>query len=76
MNPFALWTHLMLRTGEAMLDSMQAAAARARPAKVAVISTPDAPPHRPRARRKAKAKAKPKPGTKAKRQAKRSRRRS
>jgi hypothetical protein len=65
VTPFALWTHVLLKGGEAMLDSMQNAVRRsARPA-VGVIPTEDAPkpaarqsPRKPRA--KAKAKATPK----------------
>jgi hypothetical protein len=65
VTPFALWTHILLKGGEGMLDSMQAAVRRARPA-VGVIPTEDAPkpatrrsPRKPAAA-KAKAKAKPK----------------
>ena len=68
MTPFALWTQVLLKGGEAMLDSMQAAVKRSRPG-VAVIPTPDAP-AQPVAARKAKPakqakKAKPAPKRKA-----------
>ncbi len=53
MTPFALWTHVLLKGGEAMLDTMQAAVKRSRPG-VAVIPTLDAP-EKPKARKKAKA---------------------
>lgn len=63
MTPIALWTHVLLKSGEAMLDSMQAAVERNR-RKVAVIPTADAPAHRaPMKARKAppkKARAAPK----------------
>ncbi|HEX6267202.1 MAG TPA: hypothetical protein VFZ81_09935 [Burkholderiales bacterium] len=67
MTPLALWTHVLLKGGEAMLDTMQAAVKRARP-DVAVIPTADAP--QPAARpkapaRRAQAQAKPKPKRKA-----------
>jgi hypothetical protein len=58
VNPFALWTQLALKTGEAMWASAHAAAMRANARRVAVIPTEDAPPPKPRAfapRRKAKA---------------------
>ena len=67
MTPFALWTHVLLKGGEAMLDSMQAAVRRGRPA-VGIIPTADAPkpaprqsPRKPPAKAKAKAKATAKP---------------
>lgn len=73
MNPFALWTDILLKSGKAVLESMQEAAARAERPRVAVVPTADAPPPtRPRAKPKRKARAKPK--TKAKRRAKRARR--
>jgi hypothetical protein len=63
VTPFALWTHVLLKGGEAMLDTMQAAVKRARPG-VAVIPTADAPQPAARrqapARRRAQAQAKPK----------------
>jgi len=58
MTPFALWTHVLLKGGEAMLDTMQAAVKRSRPG-VAVIPTQDAP-EKPKARKQAKAKRAPK----------------
>ncbi len=75
MTPFALWTHVLLKGGEAMLDSMQAAVKRTRPG-VAVIPTADAPPRdarvqdAPIAPRKAPAEAKPKRKAKTKAKAK------
>ncbi|HUF81098.1 MAG TPA: hypothetical protein VMN03_08175 [Burkholderiales bacterium] len=59
VNPFAVWTDLALKTGEAMLTSAHAATAQANALRVAVIPTADAPP--PKARRtkvRSKAKAK------------------
>lgn len=51
-NPFAIWTDLAFKTGEAMLASAQAAALRANAAgprvssaKVALIPAADAPAH-------------------------------
>lgn len=44
VNPFAMWTQLAFKTGEAMLASAHAAAVRANPLRVAVIPTADAPP--------------------------------
>jgi hypothetical protein len=75
MTPFALWTHVLLKGGEAMLDSMQAVVKRTRPG-VAVIPTADAPPRDARAQdapiapRKAPAEAKPKRKAKTKAKAK------
>jgi hypothetical protein len=44
VNPFATWTDLALKTGQAMLATAQAAAARSNvAANVAVIPTADAP---------------------------------
>lgn len=44
VNPFAIWTDLALKTGEAMWASAHAAAIRANAPSVAVIPTADAPP--------------------------------
>jgi hypothetical protein len=44
VNPFAIWTELALKTGEAMWASAHSAALRANAPKVAVIPTADAPP--------------------------------
>ena len=46
VNPFALWTNLALKTGEAMLASAQAVTAQAAARRIAVIPTADAPPLR------------------------------
>jgi hypothetical protein len=76
VNPLAIWTNLAFKTGEAMLASAQAAAARTNALRVAVIPTADAPPAKPvrqastGARSKA-ARAKVHSKTKAKRRAKR-----
>lgn len=43
VNPFAIWTDLALKAGEAMWASAHAAALRANASKVAVIPTADAP---------------------------------
>ena len=43
VNPFVIWTDFAFKTGEAMLASAHAAAARANAPKVGVIPTPDAP---------------------------------
>ena len=43
VNPFALWTNLALKTGEAMLASVQAVTAQAAARRIAVIPTADAP---------------------------------
>jgi hypothetical protein len=63
INPFTIWTNFALKTGESMLASAHAAAARANTPKVAVI--PTAEPVRKAARAKVRGKAK------AKRRAKR-----
>jgi hypothetical protein len=67
VTPLALWTHVLLKGGEAMLDTMQAAVKRARPG-VAVIPTLDAP-AKPKAQKQAKTEkaktAKPAPKRKA-----------
>jgi len=44
VNPFTIWSELALKTGEAMLASVHAAALGANRPKVAVIPTADAPP--------------------------------
>src|SRR5688572_13831745 len=44
VNPFAIWTELAFKTGEAMLASAHVAALRANAPRVAVIPTADAPP--------------------------------
>jgi hypothetical protein len=44
VNPFAVWTQLALKTGEAIWASVQVAAVRANARKVAVIPTADVPP--------------------------------
>src|SRR2546423_14505915 len=44
VNPFTIWSDLALKTGEAMLATVHAAALRANGARVAVIPTADAPP--------------------------------
>ena len=43
VNPFTLWSELALKTGEAMLASVHAAALGANRPKVGVIPTADAP---------------------------------
>jgi hypothetical protein len=53
-NPFSIW----LKSGEAMLAAAQAAVARPKAPKVAVIRDQDAPPRRKAARGKSSAKAK------------------
>jgi hypothetical protein len=67
MTPIALWTHVLLKSGEAMLDSMQEAMKRNRP-RVAVLPTADAPAQRrPIKARRAPAKAKARAAPKRKR---------
>jgi hypothetical protein len=44
VNPFAIWTDLAFKTGEAMLATAHVAALRANAPRVAVIPTTDAPP--------------------------------
>jgi hypothetical protein len=48
VNPLAIWTNFAFKTGEAMLASAQAAAARANAPRVGVI--PEAPPAKAQAR--------------------------
>jgi hypothetical protein len=43
VNPFTIWTDLVLKTGEAMWATAHVAAVRANAPKVAVIPTADAP---------------------------------
>lgn len=58
-NPLSIWTDFALKSGEAMLTAAQAAVARPKVPKVAVIHTEDAPPPKKAARAKtSKAKAK------------------
>lgn len=65
VNPLAVWSNLAIKTGEAMLASAHAAAARTNALRVAVIPTADAPPARGKVRSKTKT------GGKTKRRAKR-----
>ncbi len=72
MTPFGLWTQLLLKGGDNVLETMQAMVRSTRQASVGVIPTADAPQpatHRkPAARAKPaarRAKAKPKPKRKA-----------
>jgi hypothetical protein len=44
VNPFSLWSELALKTGEAMLASVHAAALGANRPTVGIIPTSDAPP--------------------------------
>ena len=67
VSPLFAWSNALLKGGEMVLDSMQAAAKQAKSASVAVIPTLDAPAPG-RSRRK-------KAGAKAKRKAKAARRR-
>ena len=46
VNPFAIWTELAFKTGQAMLATAHAAALRANAPRVAVIPTADAPPRK------------------------------
>jgi hypothetical protein len=80
VNPLAIWTGLAFKTGEAMLASVHAAAARANTPRVAVIHGAEAPPakqaRQASKRRRAKTaraqmRSKTKAGGKAKRRAKR-----
>lgn len=73
VNPFAVWTGLAFKTGEAMLASAHAAAARKDAPRVAVLPAADAPP-KVQASKKTRAKparAKVRGKAKAKRRAKR-----
>lgn len=67
VSPLFAWSNALLKGGEMVLDSMQAAAKQAKSASVAVIPTLDAP--APGGSRRKKA------GAKAKRKAKAARRR-
>jgi hypothetical protein len=79
VNPFAIWTNLALKTGEAMIASAHAVAAEAKARRIAVIPAADAPARKVKAsaapavkpaRRAASSKAAPpKARSKAKRQA-------
>jgi len=60
VSPLFAWSNAVLKGGEMVLDSMQAAATQARKATVGVIPTADAPARRARpksASRKRKAKS-------------------
>lgn len=57
-NPLSIWTDFALKSGEAMLAAAQAAVARPKPPKVAVIHAADAPPRAKPPRAKAGRKAK------------------
>jgi hypothetical protein len=58
VNPLFAWSNALLKGGEMMLDSMQAAAKNARTITVAVLPERDAPARRRPARKKAKSRAK------------------
>lgn len=60
-NPLSIWTDIALRSGAAMLDAAQAAVARPKVPKIAVIPNADAP-----APKKAKAASRAKASRKAK----------
>ena len=57
VSPLFAWSNAVLKGGEMVLDSMQAAATQARKATVGVIPTADAPTRRKSASRKRKAKS-------------------
>jgi hypothetical protein len=57
VSPLFAWSNAVLKGGEMVLDSMQAAATQARKASVGVIPTADAPARRRSASRKRKAKS-------------------
>ena len=57
VSPLFAWSNAVLKGGEMVLDSMQAAATQARKATVGVIPTLDAPARRKSASRKRKAKS-------------------
>ena len=57
VSPLFAWSNAVLKGGEMVLDSMQAAATQARKATVGVIPTADAPARRKSASRKRKAKS-------------------
>jgi hypothetical protein len=60
-NPFSIWTNFALKSGEAMLAAAQAAVARPKAPRVAVLPSADAPPpKKSRAARAKTSKAKPK----------------
>lgn len=68
MNPFLLWTEIWLKSGRAMLESLQRPAGEARAPTVAVVPTADAPQPAPRKKtRKPRVKAKAKRKRKARR---------
>ena len=50
VSPLFAWSNAVLKSGEMMLDSMQAAATQVRKAAVGVIPTADAPAPRRRSR--------------------------
>jgi hypothetical protein len=82
VNPFAIWTDLALKTGQAMWSSYAAAARPSAAPRIAVIPTADAPapkldapaPSAHRSPRPARAKLRRKPKAKAKARAKAKRR--
>lgn len=70
VNPLAIWTGLAFKTGEAMLASVHAAAARANAPRVAVIAANNAPPVK-QVRQASRVRSKTKTGGNPKRRAKR-----
>lgn len=61
VNPFSLWSELALKTGEAMLASVHAAALGANRPKVGVVPTADAPAPKVEAPKAQAPKLQPKP---------------
>lgn len=58
VSPLFAWTNALLKGGEMMLDSMQAAARNARTVRVAVLPEAGSPPRKRRASAKSKSGAK------------------
>ena len=54
MNPFATWADVLLKSGKAMLESLEESAKKRQAARVAVIPTADAPQPKPARRKLAK----------------------
>jgi len=74
VNPFAIWTDLALKAGQAMWSSYAAAARETTAPKIAVIPTADAPApvsHQKAKAARAKVRHKARAKTKAKRRARR-----
>ena len=70
MNPFATWADVLLKSGKAMLESLEESAKKRQAGRVAVIPTADAPQPKPKPKPARRKGAKPRSRAKAAKQPK------